>query len=225
MTKKPRDQDPKSSPIARGKRLKTVRLMAGLTRNSLEKKYNISASTMQSWESAKAGGLTERGLNRIIPILKEEGIFCAADWLFYGIGKPPHPTAFVTPQIQEDEINYPIVPEDKAIIQELLTFRQLNPNAIDLIVSDDGMSPHYSPSDYVAGRRRRGSDIDILLNRPCIVETTDNEIMLRHIRRGSIPGRYTLLCTNLETSVIKSTLYDQRLISAALVSWHRRREQ
>ena len=113
MTKKNQNQDPKCTPIARGKRLKTVRVMAGLTRNSLEKKHGISASTIQSWEAAKAGGLTERGLKRIIPILKEEGVFCSADWLFYGIGKPPHPTAFATPQIQEDEASYPAILKTK----------------------------------------------------------------------------------------------------------------
>lgn len=211
----------KSDPVARGRRLKTVRLMAGLTRSRLEEKHGVSASTMQSWESAKAGGLTERGLNRIIPILQEEGIYCSAEWLYYGVGKPPHPT---TPEVKEDEITYPVLPEDKAIIQELLTFRQLNPLAIDFVVTDDGMLPHYSSGDYVAGRRRKGSDIDIILNRPCIVETTDNEVILRYLKRGSTPSRYTLVCTNLDTSVEKSTIYDQRLLSAAVVSWHRRRD-
>jgi transcriptional regulator with XRE-family HTH domain len=217
-----KDHDPtKSNPAARGKRLKTVRLMAGLTRGKLEEKHGISASTMQSWESAKAGGLTERGLKRIIPILQEEGIFCSSDWLYYGVGKPPHPT---TPSVEEDNIDYPVLPEDKAIIQELLTFRQLNPYALDFMIADDGMTPHYSPGDYVAGKRRRGNEIDAILNQPCIVETADNEVMLRYIKRGSAPSRYTLICTNLNSSVVKSTIYDQRLLSAAAVSWHRRRE-
>ena len=221
MTKTSKDHDPKSTPIARGKRLKTVRLMAGMTRSSLEKKHGISASTMQSWESAKAGGLTQRGLDRIIPILQEEGIYCSADWLYYGIGKPPHPT---TLQVQEDEIGYPSLPEDKVIVQELLTFRQLNPNAVDFIISDDGMSPQYNPGDYVAGRRRRGSDIEAILNRICIVETTSNEVLLRYVKHGSVPSRYTLICTNLNSSIEESTVYDQRLLSAASVSWHRRRD-
>jgi transcriptional regulator with XRE-family HTH domain len=224
MTKNNHNQDPKCTSAARGKRLKTVRVMAGLTRNSLEKKYGISASTMQSWEAAKAGGLTERGLKRIIPILKEEGVFCSEDWLYYGIGKPPHPTVFSAPQAQEDETRHPADSEDKIIIQELLTFRKLNRNVIDHIVNDDGMAPHYAPNDYVAGRRRRGSDVDALLNQPCIVETTDNEIMLRLIKRGSMPGRYTLMCTNLNSSIDKPTLYEQRLLSAAPIIWHRRRD-
>ena len=86
------------------------------------------------------------------------------------------------------------------------------------------MAPHYAPNDYVAGRRRKGNDVDALLNQPCIVETTDNEVMLRRIKRGALPGRYTLICTNLDTSIDKSTLYDQRLISAAPITWHRRRD-
>lgn len=224
MTTKTQYQDPKCSPEARGKRLKTVRVMAGLTRSGLEQKYGISASTIQSWEAAKAGGLTERGIERVIPILKEEGIFCSADWLFYGVGKPPHPTNLSIPQVQEDELSYLSLPEDKIIVQELLTFRKLNPNVLDLIVSDDGMEPHYKTADYVAGKRRKGMDIDSLLEQDCIIETTDNELLLRRLKRSGLPGRYTLMCANLKTSVVKPTLYDQKLISAAPILWHRRHD-
>lgn len=226
MVNKIQNNDPMSSAAARGKRLKTARLMAGLTRKGLEKKYGISASTIQSWEAAKAGGLTERGVTRVIPILRQEGIFCSSEWLLYGVGNPPQPTNVHTQRTEES--NAPILPElpeDKVIVQELLAFRELNVNVVDLIVTDDGMGPHFQTNDYVGGKRRTGDDISELIGVDCIVETSNNEIFLRHLRPGSRSGVYTLICTNPDTTVPVPTLYDQQLLSAAPVIWHRRHDK
>jgi hypothetical protein len=224
MPNKHQNNDPKSSPLARGKRLKTVRMMAGLTRNGLEDKYGISASTIQSWEAAKAGGLTERGVQRVIPVLQKEGIFCTADWLLYGVGLPPQPANLNLPASDETPMPHATLPEDKAIIQELLTFRELNTNVVDLVVADDGMQPNYTPGDYVAGKRKTKDDIIRSLGHDCIVETANNEILLRRVKNGSKPGLFTLICTNSDTSVTTPTLYDLELLSAAPVIWHRRHD-
>lgn len=228
MSNKTTNNDPKSSPSARGKRLKTARMMAELTRNGLEAKYGVSASTIQSWEAAKAGGLTERGAQRIVPILEQEGIFCSTDWLLYGIGAPPQPKAndVNTTSPSAASSPYPVAaPEDKAIIQELLHFRDLHPNAIDYIIRDDGMKPYFAPNDLIAGKRRRGPDISRLVGMDCIIETINNEVLFRRIKPGTRNGLYTLICTNPDTTVSTSTLYDQELISAAPVIWHRRRDR
>lgn len=224
MPNKNHNNDPKSAPTARGKRLKTVRMMAGLTRKKLEQKYKISASTIQSWEAAKAGGLTERGAHRVIPILRQEGIYCTTDWLLYGVGNPPQPTHLDIKQPNTDVEPAVTVPEDKAIIQELLTFRELNTGVIDMMVNDDGMSPYYASGDYVAGRRRNTGDISKLINQDCIIETANNEVLLRRIKNGSRSGVFTLICMNPDTSVSTPTLYDLELNSAAPVIWHRRHD-
>jgi transcriptional regulator with XRE-family HTH domain len=224
MANKHQNNDPKSSASARGKRLKTVRMMAGMTRKNMEQRYQISASTIQSWEAAKAGGLTERGAHRVIPILRQEGIYCTTDWLLYGIGNPPQPTHLDNRLPPPETTDNPLIPEDKAIIQELLTFRELNAGVIDVMVNDDGMSPYYCSGDYVAGRRRKGEEINKLINQDCIVETINNEVLLRRIKNGSRLGAFTLICMNPDTSVSQPTLYDLELISAAPVIWHRRRD-
>lgn len=214
-----------SGSLARGKRLKTVRLMAGLTRNALEKHHGVSASTIQSWEAAKAGGLTERGVQRVIPIFRQKGVFCTPDWLLYGIGAPPQPTTNLSvPQEVENLPEYSSMPEDKAIIRELLTFRELNPGVIDHLIADDGMEPYYCRNDYVGGKRRVGEDINQLIGYDCIVETINNEFLLRRLKAGSTPDVYTLLCTNPDTTVKTPTLYDVELISVAPVIWHRRHD-
>jgi len=217
--------DLKSGSQARGKRLKTARMMTGLTRNALEKKYEISASTIQSWEAAKAGGLTERGVHRILPVLHKEGVTCTAEWLLHGIGNGPQPTNIplsLSPQEEDVSVNRELS-EDKAITQELLAFRHLHAGATDLVVLDNGMEPHYHIGDYVAGVRRTKEKITEALDTDCVVQTQENIILFRRLKKGSQLGLYNLICLNPNTNVFETTLYDQELISAAPVIWHRRK--
>ncbi len=220
MAYKSPNNDPMSSSLARGKRLKVARQMAGLTRKSLEQKYRISSSTIHSWEAGEKSNLAERHMSRIIPVLQEEGIFCTADWLLYGIGNSPQ-LSVVMHDTKEDKSIRPELSEEKNIVQELLIFRRLNKNTIDFIVADNGMEPRFHPGDYVGGCRRKGEDIVDLLGEDCIVETENNEIFLRRLKPGSSDHVYTLICTNLDTAVCIPTVYDQNLLSAAPVIWHR----
>ena len=219
------NNDSMSSPQARGKRLKIVRQMAGLSRKCLEQKYGISSSTIHSWETAeKGGGLVERHMPRIIPILQKEGIFCSCDWLLYGIGSSPQLTANI-PDSKEDKLISQELSEEKNIILELLTFRSLNNNTVDFIVTDNGMAPQFYPGDYVAGCRRKGENIANLLGRKIVLSKPEsNQIFLRRLKPGSFDLAYTLICTNVNTSVCIPTVYDQHLLSAAPVLWHRRHD-
>ncbi len=211
--KSPKISDPQSSPKARGKRLKMARMVLDLTRHSLEGKYQISASTVQSWESAKSGGLTRQGAVRILVALQQEGLNCSLEWLLYGVGMPPRLAS--QPAVSAS------VPSEN-IIQELILFRSLNENALSIMLTDDGMSPHYQPGDYVAGRIRTGEAIKSLINQDCIIETAHNEILLRRLKPGSQEGLYHLQCTNPETTVATFTLYNQQVKAAAPIIWHRR---
>jgi HTH-type transcriptional regulator, cell division transcriptional repressor len=219
--------DQKSTTKARGKRLKSLRMMAGLSRKALEIEYNVSASTMQSWEDAKAGGLTEKGAKRAIEVFRQEGIRCTVDWLLFGIGLPPQLSdKLFQQQMQlqeaiEDRIE---ITEERAIVNELLAFRQHNPNAVEFIVPDDGMMPLYHKGDYVAGKRRYQEAIDKVLGMDCIIETKENEVLLRRIKAGSRPGVYTLICLNPNTNVTEFALHDREVLSAAPVIWVRRKD-
>lgn len=215
--------DPLSTSIARGKRLKTLRKMSDLSREKMEEKYGVSANTIQSWEAAKAGGLTRKGAERIISAFHQEGISCTIEWLLYGVGASPMLRTAERLIIHErPESPYTALPEDKAIIQELQTFRTLNKAAIDILIGDNGMFPFFKPGDYVAGKRHTGTDIKNYLGQNCIVEISTNEILLRRIQSCNQHGLYTLACINPDTSVRLPTLYEQKLLSAAPVIWHRR---
>ncbi len=207
--------------VARGKRLKLARKMAGLTREEVEEKYSISASTIQSWEAAKAGGLTEKGAQRAITVLRQEGIWCTTDWLMYGLGEGPQPTGSQFHQIQESFTTYSDLPEEKAILKELDKFKSLNEDSIDFVVNDDAMLPHYRLGDYVAGKRKMGDGIKQLIGLDCIVEIGADKV-LRRLKPGSQEGTYTLLSVNPNTQLTTPTLYEQKVISAAQVIWLRR---
>jgi transcriptional regulator with XRE-family HTH domain len=218
--------DQKSTPEARGKRLKSLRMMAGLSRKALEDKYEVSASTMQSWEDAKAGGLTEKGSKRAIEVFRQEGIRCTVDWLLYGIGLPPQLSdklfqQQIKLQAFEDRIE---ITEERAIVNELLAFRQHNPDAVEFIVPDDGMAPLYRKGDYVAGKRRYNEAIGNVLGMDCIVETKENEVLLRRLKLGSQPNVYTLICLNPDANVTEYALHDREILCAAPVIWLRRKD-
>lgn len=208
-------------PKERGKRLKLARNMAGLTREELEQKYGISASTIQSWEAAKAGGLTEKGANRAISVFRQEGIWCTIDWLLNGLGAPPQASSTYFHGVQE-ETTHSSISDDQAIQQELTKFRVLHTEVLELIIADDAMLPYYQIGDHVMGKPKQGDDIQSLVGSDCIVETVEGEILLRRLRVGMHSGIYTLFCTNPDTEVLHPTMYNQKLKSAAAVLWKRR---
>lgn len=218
--------DNPSSAKARGKRLKMARKMTGLTRKGLEEKYGISASTVQSWEAVKAGGLTEQGAQRIISVLQSEGFLCSADWLLQGIGSPPEPTNLYFPMVRENAAVYSL-PEEVIVEKELTIFQKIHRDVLSLVVNDDGMEPYYNIGDLVAGKCRRTPEtINQLIGFDCIVETAAHEILLRRVK-PSISGKtsyYNLVCINPNTAVTTPILCEQKLVSAAPVVWHRCRD-
>lgn len=117
-----------------------------------------------------------------------------------------------------------VLPDSTAFIQELRYARQLHPDWVDLILTDDGMAPHYQRGDVVAGRRYHGEVILMAIGQDCIVQTAQNVLLFRRLMKGSQPGRYHLVCTNITTASVAPILYDQPLLSAAPVLWHRGRD-
>ncbi|MFT3741842.1 MAG: helix-turn-helix domain-containing protein [Gammaproteobacteria bacterium] len=209
---------------ARGERLKALRLMSGFTRNGFAKKHNLSASTIQSWEAAKAGGLTERGAERMLHLLREEGICCSIEWLLFGTGSSPQLANPQFNKLREVAAMYHL-PEQTAINLELAFFRKQVRHCMEYVVTDDGMAPYYRPGDYVAGRRRSGPALAGLAGCDCIVQLKNGESLLRRVRINPRTGLFDLLCTNLKTAVLLPVLYSQDVLYAAPVIWWRRLDQ
>ena len=81
------DDNTAASKSARSKRLMCMRGMIGLSRREFCEKYDLSPGTLQNWEKARFGGLTEKGARRMIAHFKEEGVYSSFKWLMYGEGE------------------------------------------------------------------------------------------------------------------------------------------
>lgn len=181
----------------KGRRMQHLRNLTGLSRQEFCDKYNINRRTLKSWELGDYKGIPKNSAIKVLAAYFEEGVRCELQWLMHGTGQPPTLT------------------QKKQIEKELEMFKQNNPNCIILLVNDNAMEPSFHPKDYVAGIKRKGKDIQNLIGLNCIIETTNKQILLRHLASGSKKDYYTISCAN-------QTLKDVPLKSAAQVIWMRR---
>lgn len=222
-------KDLKSTKETRAKRLKVVRQMTGLTRQAFASKYGISFSNFQNWEGPRYGGLTEHGAEKVLAGCHAEGVEATLEWLMHGIEPGPH----ITEKFYRK--NNLALPKNEVVIQsentelelitnELLLFkRNYQQQVLDMMVNDDGMYPQYKIGDYVAGRIFSGKNLMKLLNLDCIIRLMDDTLVFRNLRHGSSETRFNLVCSNINTSVKKPVLYDVAIVSAAPVTWVRKK--
>lgn len=217
-------EDVKSSAEAKAERLKRIRRLANLSREELCAEGDINLATLISWEVGRFGGLSKKGASRVIERVAKEGVCCTPEWLLYGIGIGPEIRSnFEKIALVEEKENCSLSEKDK-IIQELITFRKLNKNAIDFIINDDSMLPHYQIGDFVAGTKRVSDRINLILGLDCIIQTKDGLLIVRNLQQGPRPESFNLISTNLQSKVKDVILYDKELVSAAPIIWHRRFE-
>jgi len=209
----------------RGKRLRLVRKMSGLTLKELAEKYNLGVSTIKYWECATNQGLSSKGAKKIINAMQNQGIQCSYMWLMHGIGLPPQ---FLDIH-RHDSTNNPkstdqvVYEEEKSIAHEISLFCESIIDAITLTIFDDGMEPIYAMGDGVGGKRLYGEDITKTIGKNCIVETADKQLLCRRVAQSSNAGNFNLYCINPHTLASPPHLYDVTLVSAAPISrvWRR----
>lgn len=208
---------------ARAKRVSSLRNLTGLSRRAFAERYGVAQGTLQHWEGA-APGVSLPGAKRLIKSLSSGGIHCTIEWLIHGIGNPPALPLSLSATISE---HFPSAEESQRevelIAQEVALFQQHYPNAIEMVVSDDGMLPAYHPGEVIAGLRYHQRDIEKAVGLDCIVFTKSSELLLRQVRKSNIQGYYNLVCINPKTTVEKPVLYEVELVSAAPVLWLRRK--
>lgn len=221
------DMDDSLSPLAKAERLRRVRHLANLSREEfcLDGKFTIAA--LISWESGRFGGLSAKGAERVIARAAKEGVFVTPEWLLYEVGSGPVVRADYKKLQDSDEgtvINTRLPSENERIMQELMVFKRLNKQAIDFIVEDDAMLPHYKIGDYVAGTKRTGGKIRSLIGHDCIAQTLDGQVFMRHLQAGPRPQSFNLIPMNLRAGIPNAIIYDVELAAAAPIVWHRRKE-
>jgi transcriptional regulator with XRE-family HTH domain len=202
---------------ARAKRLRYLRESLRLSMPKLGKLCDIPSSSVQNWEYARFGGLTESGAKKIIHGLKAKDFHVSLEWLLFGIGKAPS-----FPFSPQDKIKNT---EDTFIREELQLFQHHYHDAIDCVIADDGMMPRYIPGDHVAGVRCYHESIQKTIGLPCIIETTSGNTLVRTIEIGDRPNVYNLICENENTSVPEPMIKNISINSVAPIIWIRRKKQ
>lgn len=208
----------------RGKRVRYVReQLIRLSRKKFCDRHTdseISHSSIQNWEDGRFGGLTEKGAKKLIEAFNQDGIIdCTVEWLMFGIGQTPQDPRDLnrylhkSPQFTEQE--------KQVIEQELTLYHQLNPNSLDVIVTDSGLSPAFLPGDHVAGILLTGEEIKSAIGKLCIIQTQLGQIITRRLEYGTKPNFYNLVCTNAYANVMLSS-NDVAVRSVAPIVWMRR---
>jgi DNA-binding transcriptional regulator YiaG len=215
----------------RGVRVQMLRGLTGLSRRVFRERYGIPSPSMENWELGKGNGLSEKGARKLIALLKPDGIHCTFEWLMHGIG--PGPTVLsnsyfgrlLKPSDQQEVTASAFNNENQLemIMEELLVFQQHYPKvAVDFVVTDDGMEPRFIKGEYVAGPKYNSDAMEKLIGLDCIIHTKEGDVLLRTLKQGDLPGRYNLVCRNLNAKVGKPILYNVEILSAAPVIWARR---
>ena len=216
---------------ARAKRLKRVRKLTKLSRKDFAKNYTISQGTLQNWETARFGGLTEKGARLILEALKQEGIHCTFNWLMYGAGiGPQKPNITSVAKLSEQSENNKQKQQLKksatknAANIELKLFEQINANTLTTTTTNNAMLPFFPIGEIISGIVIEMENIDQLLNEVCLIQTESHGLLLRRLQQGSEEGTYNLLATNTEANLTMPVIYNVKIISAAAVSWVRKQD-
>jgi len=216
-----------SSKQARAKRLQRLRKLTEMSRKKFADTYKISQGTLQNWETARFGGLTEKGAQKILEALKKENIYCTFQWLMYNEGIGPQ-KALATNVADLTKLSN-ISSTEKAKINPLATkiefeaFMSSHLNVIHTTINDDYMMPFFSPGELVAGESVTGAKISQLIDKICIIDTKEHGTLVRRLRAGG-ENFYTLIATNTDSKIEKPVLYNVEINSAALVTWARKED-
>lgn len=204
------------------KRVKTARLLTGYSRREFCEASGISIATLRMWENPINGryGITGKGTKRFIAAINDAGVVCSQEWLLYGIGLGPYTKESLYSNQPEKAANKS-TPEDKAIIQEIQIFKELNQNAVTFMVADDGMEPVFSIGDYVGGKIIDPHLATQVIGKFCMVETDGIGWSLRKLVKNPAHG-LILTCINPLSTVAYPIIYNATIKNIAPVIWLRK---
>ncbi len=144
-------------------RLKKIRLYLAMTRQQFGNAVGISQYTIRSWENGEKN-FTADGIHRVIFALKAKINFsCSFDWLMYGSGTSPISLYEESSFRDTNEIKFDSCHEK--LLKEVVTFKQLNPLASTVVVSDNTFSPIAEVGDYIGLKLADISNLDNYLGK------------------------------------------------------------
>jgi transcriptional regulator with XRE-family HTH domain len=179
----------KSMLIARGRRLKRLRALVGLSRDELAARAKVSRASMSYWENATYSGLSHKAAEKLIPVIKAEGVHCSVEWLLLGLAQDPY-------RIPESA-QHPIPAshgdvELSAIQQEIALFTSLHPNAVVMQVPHNGMAPFLLQGDYVGGLIQPIDTMQEIEPKDNYIVRFEHTLQARRVKHNPQAGLYDL---------------------------------
>ncbi len=185
------------SAIAIGKRLKHLRLLAGINRYELAEKANINKSTLSLWENAKSveGKPTNRSITKLLNAFKEAGVVCNEIWLLTGTGIAPvmvkHPT-LNTNLNEVNNVEHLVVANDfqntQTFENELKLFLK-NKGSVIYKIKHNFMYPIFRAGDMLGGIWQPSTISDD--EKICIINI-DNNLQVRRVRKSIHEGYFNV---------------------------------
>jgi len=181
------------SPVSIGNRIKSTRMLSGLSRADFCKKTGLSLPTLSAWESPpqNRNGLTEKGANLLVDAFFNLGILCEKNWLLYGEGYAPKLLNYDLKATKNCDENIHSIIEDvsssytwgnqEATIKDIESFKKNNSNAIIYLIQDNLMLPCFPPDTYVGGSKSFDHDIQKLIGKICIIKIKNAHSLVRQI--------------------------------------------
>lgn len=168
-------EDNKLSSIA--ERLKYARSISHLDRIAFSQKYSIPESTLRLWESGR-GSISQKGLDKCLEALQQEGINVTMEWLKEGKGDmPTHDVALIS-FIKHSNCSFST---QKDFFQDIYSFLSSKlPGCIFYNINDEDMLPFYKPGEFVVGKVDN-LEIELFHGKDCIVHLNSGEIYLRKV--------------------------------------------
>jgi transcriptional regulator with XRE-family HTH domain len=190
-----------------GLRLRSCRVLTGLTQEQFAEQFKIPYTTIRNWEFGRVVPRKEGVLN-FISSLRFHDVFVDCDWILFGYGAGP-----------SFNLKQPDTHIDSTDIEVFKAKSKANGlNPIVVTVMDNLMMPWFCVGDLIGGTLIEASYLKDL------IETKHNNSVypvLVRLQDGSYAPRLPkLLSERLVFASQKATLDELNPVSAALIRWH-----
>lgn len=196
-------------------RLKSARMLTGLTQESFSLANDIALMSLKCWEMGRVVP-RQNGIANYLSGIRKHGIEVTQDWIFYGSG--PGPVYFNGTQVERPRSGLGYIEQQADLFKKSCLSRGLNP--ILVTVKDDEMLPYFGKGDLIGGYYVETNELDKkdasikVFNKPWLVDINDNDIvprfLIKEIKNGSFFYR-----SNVDQSIYP---YSNSLVGK--ISWH-----
>lgn len=204
--------------LERGKRLRFVRTIAGMTVKVFARQCGVGLTTVNYWENG-VNRLTERGAQKVVRAMQDEGIACTTLWLLQGIGELPR----ISDQTKLSRLNYnsvvlptlrfavheePHIYSETHLREEMKLFKNLHTSHLVCAIRDYDMSPVYQPGDWVGGPTLSSEVFELAHGKNCIVQFKEGNVLVRRVRvEGVQANKLSFYVINAEYSLKYPPIY------------------